>query len=192
MALSHRLSCAATFVALLSLAGCGGNTFGTGSSGDVQPLADTAWQVNMSGAGGSCPNMASVTSAGQVDDQSIDIRVVSGSGASVKCSVVQAESGFQVSGLAQVGFEELQVSIPSISQAASMASPAVGTVTFLTSAMVAPCSGSCDFFFSGHEGIGPGKAWLSFTCAGLSCGGSPAGMCPAAESFVVFENCATM
>jgi hypothetical protein len=190
----HRLLRADASLAALSLAGCSGSFGGLGNP--TPAPSDAAWVLNMTGAGSACPLMVSTGQLGDVNDQIIDAKVTdqmkgAAGVATVKCSVVPVGSGLHVSGAAGWGCDELQIDVPSITKTASKASPASGSVSYLSETTVSTFSGMCNFYFSGNEGIGPGKVWLSFTCPGLTASGSIS-TCPVAESYVLFEDCATM
>jgi hypothetical protein len=135
---------------------------------------------------------------GDVDDQHItthvtDAMVVTGAGAAkVNCTVKPAGSGFNVQGYALSGYDSLQIDIPNFAANASQATPSDGSVTFLSDKTVQSFMGTCHFYLSGSEGIAAGKVWTTFTCDGLTGGGSPPPVCPVATSYVAFENCLTM
>jgi hypothetical protein len=171
-----------------------------GSSSSSSPSADAAWAVNLTGGGGTCALADSSVAFGDsrvdasgVEQRVTDQEVVASQTASVTCSVAPAASGFHVQIQTSIGASALQIDIPSIDASATMGAPATGSVTYESSATVAPyTSQSCNFYFAGaSEGVASGKFGAAFTCAQIVNGAtSPVSTCALTESYVAVENCA--
>src|SRR5262249_33475436 len=137
-------------------------------------------------------------SLGEVNATAIQTRVldgqmVMGQTASVSCAVESnGASGFSVNGHASLGAGNLNVSIPNIAKTATQASPASGSITYVSDATVQPYTGSgCNFYFlNASEGVDAGKAWLAFDCPSVTGSGGPS-TCSITQSLVVLENCTT-
>jgi hypothetical protein len=195
--------------AVLALVACGG---------PVPPTADAAWTVNLAGGGTQC-NLANSTrqfgDIGSPADPTIPTSVTdqvqvcmtsdgysvcpmgstppaSAPIASVSCAVWQAGAAFGVHGSASVVADVLTIDIASLPTGASQASPATGTVTYVSDATVSLLTSSmCNFYFaSDNQGVGLGKVWVAFTCPQISIGGTM-GTCMLSESYAGFGNCVT-
>jgi hypothetical protein len=193
--------------------GSGGAGSGDASTPPVTP--DAAWRLSMAGGGSTCDLASSTRQLGDVgspSDPAVPTSITDQSpvcatsdgfslcpngstgttAASVTCSVVQSGSTFAVKASASAGADSLSIAIASLTTGATMANPAVGTVTYQSDSTVSVfSSATCDFYFaSGNEGVGPGKVWVAFTCAGITSAAAMA-TCPVIESYAVFENCST-
>jgi hypothetical protein len=182
--------------------GTGGSTTGTGTSTSGTAVPDSAWVVNMT-SGSLCALTGNTVQLGDVTAAAINVRVTDGEQsmgetASVACAVVTLSGGaFQVQALTSLGADSLQVNLPSITPGATMAEPAIGTITYASNATVEPYGGMCGFYFAAAsvsegvvEGVAQGKFWSAFTCAGITDdASSPPSTCPVAESYFVMENC---
>lgn len=142
---------------------------------------------------------------GGVDAQNRNMVVTDGSSVvdggpatHVSCSVT-GTSTFKVHGLIDDGANSgntLEILIDGIAAGATQANPGKGTAVF-----TAPWTagngygGNCDFWFTPTTGEavdvkgGVGRAWVTFSCAGVSSGMST---CPLKTGFAIFENCLTM
>jgi len=181
--------------AALALASC---------SSSVPSTADAAWIVNMIG-GTSCTIPGSMIQFGDsnINADAINTRVTdqevvmsTGQTASVACAVIPLSAGgFQIQAQTSVGADSLQVNIASINTGASMASPAMGQVTYLTDKTADhPYVGTCNFYFIPNtiESVASGKFFGAFTCAGLADNmETPASVCGVVESYLAIEDCST-
>jgi hypothetical protein len=207
-----RLAPALYLPAVLALAAC---------SSPVPATPDAAWTVNFVSPGGQCTLTDSTVQFGDIggpSDPTIPSSVTDQSPvctesdgysncpmgttppagavtAAVNCSVWQAGSAFGVHGSASIpaGTDSLEIDISSLPTGATKASPATGTVTYLSDKTVnAFTSSACNFYFaSDNEGVGLGKVWVAFTCPEFDSGQSMITGCTVAESYAGFENCST-
>ena len=174
---------------------------GIGTASGVPTKADGAWQINLTG-GPTC-SFGSVQSVfGAVNATTIVTRENDGQPAqgdvgiaSVTCSVT-GTGPFAVIGSAGSSARNLSISIPTISAGATPSAPAIGSVSFSSAKMTAGAvygGEACNFYFtkSTSEGVGPGKVWATFTCAGITNGQTQA-TCGVDPSYIVFESCSTM
>jgi hypothetical protein len=202
---AHRLSpLAMALLGLSFVAGCSG----ADDPHPVPSMSDAAWAVDLQNNGAPCSLIDSIRSLGEVGSEVIVERVndgqaVAGLGvASVACSVVETATAgvFSVNARASAGPDALEIVIPSITAAAREDQPVFGSVAYASDATMAVFqSTACNVFFSVFEdgpgeqqrqGVGPGKVWVTFECAAVI---DPAthSTCAIAESFAVFEDCAT-
>jgi hypothetical protein len=186
----------------------------TGCSSTPPISPDGAWSFNMDGEtpasapnGDTCQLAGIMETLGDVLGTSIITRITDGTQpatengltASVTCSVI-GTSTFDVLATASVGTpgaeatKTLTIDIPAITSAATSASPATGSATFANSATSdIPYTGTCNFYFlpGSGEGVAAGKIWAAFTC-GYVADAAQESACGVSESYVLFENCATM
>jgi hypothetical protein len=176
---------------------------GPGGDEPVPGTADGAWQLVEDGVPQPqcgltplCDYFGGVSAtailAREIDGQ--PSKTVPGATVSVRCGVVGSGQGpFAVHGRMLSGYKLLEISIPAIFADATATAPAAGYMDWLSDDIISVYSGACSFYFEGaSEGIGPGKIWASFTCAGLTANGNPPSVCEVAPGYVLFENCATM
>jgi hypothetical protein len=191
-------------------AACGGNGSGSDGAGaaapdggSVGPTADGAFSLTTtSGDPQACMINGNTAQVGVVDAESRQLVVTDGvGGVHVSCAVspVSGTTAFDVHGLiddtAGSG-NYLEIQIAGIPAGASEAIPAHGTVVFSAPWTAgAPYQGGCGFYFAaGTKGrvevtADVGRAWLSFSCAGLTSGTST---CPLQQGYAIFENCLGM
>jgi hypothetical protein len=191
-------------VALVTVSGCGSN---------VPTTPDGAWVINLDGTapvGQSCNKGVINDMLGDVTGGSIQTKVVDGQPvpadmmetAAVNCIVMTMGGGFYATGTANTtnGSRSLMVTIPMITSSATEMSPASGNVTYSSAShtagvpyMTQPQNGdTCSFYFGSgtQEGVGAGKIWGTFTCAGIFDSGTSSA-CSVGTSYFAFENCAT-
>lgn len=172
-----------------------------GCSSPVPATPDTSWVVNFSGGGANCNLSNSVGKVGDVTAGTIQQRVSDGmASATVTCTVAPSGSSFQVSAQASQNGYSLTVFIPQIDLNSVMSNPAVGSVSYESSSTINSYSSNmCNFYFinpsaSGNgQGVSAGKIWAAFDCPEITYGqSSPPSVCSLSESYLAFENCATM
>jgi hypothetical protein len=121
--------------------------------------------------------------------------VVNGGNVALDCVVSESSPGtFHVEGTATQSGSSLAILIDGITASATAQGPAKGSLTYLSPKTIDPYLSSpgepCDFYFlpGTPQGIAAGRIWAAFQCPSVEVEGS---ICSIAESYVVFENCAT-
>jgi hypothetical protein len=171
--------------------------FAAACSDPVPPTPQGAWSVqlvNNDAAAckiiGHAAELGSVTS-GSKDNVLVSGALVSGDPVDISCQVT-GTSSFEVTGLARLSGQGLQITIPKIDSSATKEAPAKGAVSFNSLKTAGAYSSSeatpCDFFFAPGtgEGVASGRIWVAFSCPKVD---DAMSTCSLAESFVIFENC---
>jgi hypothetical protein len=185
------------------LAACGGSTDGTGGAGGngtttsssvLPPTPDGAFTLTTTQDDVStCPIAGHTAVVGEVDAAQRTMTVDDDGTTFVSCTV-KGTGAFQVHAklddTAKSG-NSFEISIPSITPAASEGAPASGNLVFSAPWTAgSPFTGNCSFYFTPGtpETVDAGKVWVTFTCPGLQSAGST---CPLQIGYAVFENCLT-
>jgi hypothetical protein len=170
--------------------------FAAACSDPVPPTPQGAWTVQLVDNGAACNIIGHAAQVGSVSSGSKDAVLVSGalvSGAEVEVSCqVTGTSSFEVTGLARLSGQGLQITIPKIDSSATKEAPAKGSASFNSLKTAGAYSSSeatpCDFYFlpGTGEGVASGRIWVAFTCPKVD---DAMSSCALAESYVIFENC---
>jgi hypothetical protein len=160
------------------------------------PDADAAWSVTLVDNAADCAAQGGTDMLGEVSASIITTRMLNGShGAAVNCAItpVGSAGAFSVEASASMGGDSLFIRIPSITAAATQASPVSGAITYSSTQVGSPFDdGTPSFYFSDPvEGVAPGKIWVTFTACCLE-SPSTASVCDVSPSYALFENCLAM
>ena len=170
--------------------------FAAACSDPVPPTPQGAWTVQLVRDSSACniighkAQVGSVTSNGR-DAVLVDGALVEKDAVEVTCKV-SGTSSFEVSGVASLSGQGLQIDIPKIDASATKEAPAHGSVSFSSSITAGAYSSlsetPCDFYFlpSTKEGVVSGRIWVAFSCPKVQ---DKMSICALSESFALFENC---
>jgi hypothetical protein len=191
MRFAHAAAAAATVATLALFAGC---------SEPVPQTPDGAfWLTTIQPDAIACHIAGHTDQVGTVDSKQHSPVVTDGTdGIVVDCSVSSiagnAAAPFQVYAKLDATTKTgnyLELNIASITAAAKIDAPAVGTLVFSDPKTAGNgFQGNCNFYFEGGagEGVSDGKIWVSFQCDGLV---SAMSTCPVKQGYAIFENCLT-
>lgn len=170
--------------------------FAAACSDPVPPTPQGAWAVTLSRDTSECNIIGHAAQVGSVTSANKDGVLVSGAlvlnePVEVICQVT-GTSSFEVTAVATLSGQGLQITIPKIDSSATKEAPAMGSVSFSSSKTAGAYSNAaatpCSFYFipSTGEGVASGRIWVAFSCPKVT---DKMSTCALAESYAIFENC---
>jgi hypothetical protein len=152
-----------------------------------------AFQINFRDAGAECALASHDAALGVVQSGGDPTLVSNGeNGASIACTVEATSGGFRLD-LELDDAANVRVSVPVLSDENTLASPALGTLTYVSTdtggdVFSSPADPQCNFYVDTEAGqfVRAGEAWFTVQCPELN---SEANVCGLNNSYIAVRNC---